>query len=154
MFHIAVIAWSQPLLVATWLALSRNAPISHQLPVLMAQKRDKKYQSQTYPDFLFLVSDDDKGKEKTGKETFFCACVCVSIDPPVTIDLWASSRPQPFSNVLQHQILFSFSSDKDRRTDSRIRQKNTAQPLRESNPGSCECQFFYLCRSWKRREFD
>ena len=36
------------------------------------------------------------------------------------------------------QILFSFSSDKDRRTDSRIRRKNTAQPRRESNPGSCE----------------
>ena len=34
--------------------------------------------------------------------------------------------------------LFSFSSDKDRRTDSRIRRKNTAQPRRESNPGSCE----------------
>ena len=32
--------------------------------------------------------------------------------------------------------LFSFSSDKDRRTDSRIRRKNTAQPRRESNPGS------------------
>ena len=31
--------------------------------------------------------------------------------------------------------LFSFSSDKDRRTDSRIRRKNTAQPRRESNPG-------------------
>ena len=29
--------------------------------------------------------------------------------------------------------LFSFSSDKDRRTDSRIRRKNTAQPRRESN---------------------
>ena len=36
------------------------------------------------------------------------------------------------------QILFSFSSDKDRRTDSRIRRKNTTQPCRESNPGSCE----------------
>ena len=32
--------------------------------------------------------------------------------------------------------LFSFSSDKDRRTDSRIRRKKTAQPRRESNPGS------------------
>ena len=30
--------------------------------------------------------------------------------------------------------LFSFSSDKDRRTDSRIRRKNTAQSRRESNP--------------------
>ena len=37
-----------------------------------------------------------------------------------------------------NQILFSFSSDKDRRTDSRIRRKDTAQPRRESNPGSCE----------------
>ena len=37
-----------------------------------------------------------------------------------------------------YQILFSFSSDKDRRTDSRIRRKNTAQPRRESNSGSCE----------------
>ena len=36
------------------------------------------------------------------------------------------------------QILFSFNSDKDRRTDSWIRRKNTAQPRRESNPGSCE----------------
>ena len=27
-----------------------------------------------------------------------------------------------------NQILFSFSSDKDRKTDSRIRRKNTAQP--------------------------
>ena len=36
------------------------------------------------------------------------------------------------------QILFSFSTDKDRRTDSRIRRKNTAQPRRESNPRSCE----------------
>ena len=31
--------------------------------------------------------------------------------------------------------LFSFSSDKDRRTDSRIRRKNTAQPRRESHRG-------------------
>ena len=37
-----------------------------------------------------------------------------------------------------YQILFSFSTDKDRRTDSRIRRKNTAQPRRESNPRSCE----------------
>ena len=87
------------------------------------------------------------------------------------------------------QILCSFSFDKVRRTDSRIRRKNTAQPRRESNPGSCArsvanhsatkpqrelrvnsrlspscqfffcfsvwsgCQFFYLRRSWKRREF-
>ena len=36
------------------------------------------------------------------------------------------------------QILFSFSSDKERRTDSRIRRENTAQPHRESNPGFCE----------------
>ena len=40
--------------------------------------------------------------------------------------------------IIPSQILFSFSSDKDRRTDSRIRRKNTAQPRRESNPGSCE----------------
>ena len=33
-----------------------------------------------------------------------------------------------------YQILFSFSTDKDRRTDSRVRRKNTAQPRRESNP--------------------
>ena len=37
-----------------------------------------------------------------------------------------------------NQILFSFSSDKDRRIDSRIRRKNAAQPRQESNPGSCE----------------
>ena len=41
---------------------------------------------------------------------------------------------------IPNQILFSFSSDKDRRTDNRIRRKNTAQPRRESNPGSCEFQ--------------
>ena len=40
--------------------------------------------------------------------------------------------------IIPNQILFSFSSDKDRRTDSRIRRKNTAQPRQESNPGSCE----------------
>ena len=40
--------------------------------------------------------------------------------------------------IIPNQILFSFSSDKDRRTDSRIRRKNTAQSRRESNPGSCE----------------
>ena len=45
------------------------------------------------------------------------------------------------SNVFISNQLFSFSSDKDRRTDSRIRRKKktkTAQPRRESNPGSCE----------------
>ena len=43
-------------------------------------------------------------------------------------------------NKLAGQILFSFSSnlDKDRRTDSRIRRKNTAQPRQGSNPGSCK----------------
>ena len=40
--------------------------------------------------------------------------------------------------TIPNQILFSFSSDNDRRTDSRIRRKITAQPRRESNPGSCE----------------
>ena len=39
-----------------------------------------------------------------------------------------------FQTHLHCQILFSFSTDKDRRTDSRIRRKNTAQPRRESNP--------------------
>ena len=37
-----------------------------------------------------------------------------------------------------NQIVFSFSFDKGRRTDSRIRRKNTMQPRREANPGSCE----------------
>ena len=32
-------------------------------------------------------------------------------------------------------------------------EKNTAQPRRESNPGSCGCQFFYLCRSWKEKSW-
>ena len=42
---------------------------------------------------------------------------------------------QKWSEIEQkYQILFSFSTDKDRRTDSRIRRKNTAQPRRESNP--------------------
>ena len=50
--------------------------------------------------------------------------------------------------IIPNQILFSFSSDKDRRTDSRIRRKNTAQPRRESNPGSCELSFpLWLCSS-------
>ena len=44
------------------------------------------------------------------------------------------------SKKVRVQIKFSslFSSDKDRRTDSRIGRKITAQPRRESNPGSCE----------------
>ena len=36
--------------------------------------------------------------------------------------------------IIPNQNLFSFSSDKDRRTDCRIRRKYTAQPRRESNP--------------------
>ena len=40
--------------------------------------------------------------------------------------------------IIPNQILFSFSSDKARRTDSWIRRKNTVQPCRESNPGSCD----------------
>ena len=48
-------------------------------------------------------------------------------------------KPDP-----SYHILFSFSSDKDRTTDSRIRRKNTAQPRRESNPGSCEFDPSYL----------
>ena len=72
--------------------------------------------------------------------------------------------------IIPNQILFSFSSDKDRRTDSRIRRKkktqrspagNRTQGLANSSPGGAAlcffvwpgCQFFYLCRSWKRREF-
>ena len=43
-----------------------------------------------------------------------------------------------------NKILFSFSSDIDRRTDSRIRRKNTAQPRRESHPGPCEWE---LCKT-------
>ena len=34
-------------------------------------------------------------------------------------------------------LLYSFSSDKARRTDSRIRRKTTVHRRRESNPGSC-----------------
>ena len=79
--------------------------------------------------------------------------------------------------IIPNQTFFSFSSDKDRRTDSRIRQKNTARcgfvaqwleratRIRKtvgSIPGGAAlcffvwsgCQFFYLCRSWKRREFE
>ena len=41
---------------------------------------------------------------------------------------------QLVSDEVGDRILFSFSSDKDRRTDSRIRRKNTAQPRRWSNP--------------------
>ena len=52
------------------------------------------------------------------------------------------------------QILFSFSTDKDRRTDSRIRRKNTAQPRSLCFFFWSGCQFFYLCQCWKRREFD
>ena len=48
------------------------------------------------------------------------------------------TRKLALVGIIPNQILFSFSSDKDRRTDSRIRRKNTAQPRRESNPGSCE----------------
>ena len=47
--------------------------------------------------------------------------------------------PENTKNTCDCQILFSFSSDKDRRTDSQIRRKNTAQLRRQS---------------WKRREFD
>ena len=56
--------------------------------------------------------------------------------------------------------LFSFSSDKDRKTDSRIRRKNTAQPRRESNPGSCEvfssdpAVSFSIFVGAEREEFD
>ena len=90
-------------------------------------------------------------------------------------------------NICLYQILFSFSTDKDRRTDSRIRRKNTVGESRKftrssrcgfvaqwleratrirktlgSIPGGAAlcffvwsgCQFFYLCRCWKRREFD
>ena len=42
------------------------------------------------------------------------------------------------SGSFLYQNLFSFSTDKDRRTDSRIRRKNTAQPRWESNPRSCD----------------
>ena len=122
---------------------------------------------------------------------------------------WSSDRSTNIGRklalvgIIPNQILFSFSSDKDRRTDSRIgRKKHSAappgieprvlrilvarsnhwatKPQRElrvnsrlspscrnsQDPGfdSCRaalcffvwsgCQFFYLCRSWKRREFD
>ena len=39
----------------------------------------------------------------------------------------------PFQKEKKNQILFSFSTDKDRRTDSRIRRKNTAQPAAVSS---------------------
>ena len=50
------------------------------------------------------------------------------------------SRKLALVEIIPYQIIFSFSSDKDRRTDSRIRRKNTAQPRLESNPESCEFQ--------------
>ena len=64
-----------------------------------------------------------------------------------------------------NQILFSFSSDKDRRTDFVAQWLERATRFRMflgSIPGGAAlwffvwsgCQFFYLCRSWKRREFD
>ena len=40
--------------------------------------------------------------------------------------------------IIPNQMPFSFTSGIDRRTDSRIRRKNTAQPRQESNPGFCE----------------
>ena len=54
---------------------------------------------------------------------------------------WANIEKRHQINT-KNQILFSFSSDKDRRTDSRIRRKNTAQPRRESN--------LEFARSWVR----
>ena len=70
-------------------------------------------------------------------------------------ETWLSSLDSD-GDITTWQILFSFSTDKDRRTDSRIRRKNTAQPR---GAALCffvwsGCQFFYLCRCWKRREFD
>ena len=48
-------------------------------------------------------------------------------------------------NISQDQILFSFSTDKDRRTDSRIRRKNTAQPRRESTRASLRFPRMFEC---------
>ena len=65
------------------------------------------------------------------------AC-CVKIPSSVwklTVSLF---RKLALVGIIPNQSLFSFSSDKDRRADSRIRRKNTAQPRRESNPGSGE----------------
>ena len=42
--------------------------------------------------------------------------------------------PSQMSQIASH----AFSSDMKRRTDSRMRRKNSAQPRRGSNPGSCE----------------
>ena len=56
----------------------------------------------------------------------------------VTLREGKNVRKLTLVGIVPNQILFSFSSDKDRRTDNRIRRKNTAQPRRESNPGSCE----------------
>ena len=87
------------------------------------------------------------------------------------------NRKLALVGIILNQILFSFNSDEDRRTDSRIRRKNSsrfgfiAQWLERATrirktlcsiPGGAAlcffvwsgCQFFYLCRSWKRREFE
>ena len=47
-----------------------------------------------------------------------------------------------------NQILFSFRSDKDRRTDSRRRRTALCFFVWSG------CHIFYLCQSWKRREFE
>ena len=44
---------------------------------------------------------------------------------------WVGLRKLALVGIIPNQILFSFSSDKDRRTDSRIRRKNTVQPRQE-----------------------
>ena len=84
--------------------------------------------------------------------------------------MWKDHRKLALVGIFPNQILFSFSSDKDRRTDSRIRRRlelvracdwNSQDPGFDSRRGCAVCvfvwsgcQFFYLCRSWKRREFD
>ena len=75
-----------------------------------------------------------------------------------TLDLYIANDESPSQHVTvglakarPNKFLLSFSSDKDRRTDSRIRRKNTAQPRRESNPGSCEWDVCKESGPWQPR---
>ena len=58
-----------------------------------------------------------------------------------SLDLDPFNRKLALVGIIPNQ-LFSFSSDKDRRTDSRIRRKNTAQPRRPVRfPAGLRCVF-------------
>ena len=113
-------------------AASRPATAARDLAILPLLPGEIVYQ------YTWSCRPRNSGLLRLSFYVFEQTCICFYYSKWLQAGVAMHHQKLLFEKYFKVNQLFSFSSAKDRRADSRIRQKKTAQPRRESNPGSCE----------------